>query len=549
LATSNDFKIRPKYIYLEIEQFKELCNANLLSISDKLLELYEKHDLLYPIYRIFRPKDYLQLIYKQRYNYEQPYNNEFEIPDQYEKLAKFEYKDLDRWNSHIFQDFEIALDLGHPLDQAYHRGEEFIIKPSKQTFKDWDEYKVNLHALFDNRIIENVISRARHFYTSWQIYILEEINSNYFYETNRLIEVKNRNDFYWKDLPFSKILLNDWREFFNVLGQYRFKVQLLFEKSMEGIKTGILEGEPLHEYHIKERELAKIYISNHNYESWVNFLKVLCGRYFNYLDKEKIKLSQNIKSEIYSVIDLILFSSNKQYRDILNDVGRHIDGRTFLDMLALEHIYPEYDSHLKRKTSFLLSSSLKKFNENVPEFLKLTENDVEEIMDYALKIGNETIMVSLIQLNKEYFEPSHFGREALFSYIRSLSNAIESWCIILVGRERIVYKKALDILTDNKFSMCCNKLQNKCEKNNLRVNSCNELKIFLNALHEIDMEIEGERHSWIKLLIRSYLIRNYLAHHTRIDPQLMGTTFIEIYNSLTFTIFYAWGKRTSKEIS
>ena len=534
-------KVHPKDIYLEVEEFKKFCNENHVQVSDEILEAYEKHGLIYPVYRLNRPHEYLQIIFEQNHKPLCP-DNIIEVPEQYGSLLQFEYKELVMWPHPELPGFEKALSDGHPLDQAYKRGKEFIIKPSEATFKNWDEYKVVLETEHNGQVIKDQKSTARHYYSPWQIYLLEEANTRHIRRINVLIPLKEGQEYIFNEQPY-RLMLNEWQEHFKTLWEYKFKENLTLEKAFRSVQGNILEGGTLKKFHEDcKNEAIPVYLK-HSYESWINFLRILCGLYFRYQNEEKFKLSLCLKKDVRRVIDLVMLGADKNYKEIIDDVGMVIGGHQYFHIPPLERIYPEYESYLRREALPELQSTLDNYNKIVPDDLKIENKAIDEIIDHAFKIGNETLVVSIIGIKKEYFEPSYFDNEGIWSYIRSLAVAVESWVKEIAHNSD--FRNAIGTLTKNKFGKnlfdtCCDQLQNKLGKTNMKVYSYADLKQFLDELKIIKFGKNSNKLSWMRYLIRAYLIRHYVAHHTKLESELFGSTLIEIYNSLLFLVFYVW---------
>jgi len=533
-SENNKCPIKPKNIYLEIDEFRKLCGECNVSVSERVLESYEKNDLLYPIYRLHRPKEYLQKIFEHKYSPD--HAKAIEVPDEYGSLLKFD-EESDKWKHPIFPEFDKTLKEGHPLDQAYKRGEPFIEKPSKDIFKNWREYEIVLELAYDGSTKKQRSSTAFFYYSPWQIYFVEEANRKHICRINVLMPLGEGEKYVFSE-PAQKLALTEWQDHFKMLWEYRFKENLYFEKALEGSKNNILEGADLKQFHEDCNKVAIGVCSHHPYESWIEFLKVLCELYFDYQKREQYKLSNCLKKDIRGIIDILMYGFGKTYRDVINDVGMILGSRTYFDVSPLERIYPEYESYLKRESKLLLESLLKDYNDEVPNSLKLSNNAIEEIVEQASNSGNETLLISVIGINKEYFSPSYFGDEGIWSYVRSLATAVESWVKGIASNNN--FNNALAILTKGDFDSCCSKLKTKCGKTNLEVNNYADLKQFLTELLVTRLERGGRDLSWMQYIIRAYLIRNYVAHHTRLAPELLGSTLIELYKSLLFLVFYAW---------
>ena len=513
-------------IYLELDRFKKLCNELNVQGSDELLEAYEKHGLIYPIYRINRPKDYLQRIFEQNHGPNR-YKNVIEVPDEYGNLLKFEHEELCRWDHPILPGFDKVLKEGHPLEQTYKRGESFIEKPSKDTYRNWEDYKVILEITINGSSRKTTESTVRHFYSPWQIYLLEEANHRHTRYINVLINLREGEKHILNEQP-QKLLLARSQDYFKLLWDYRFKENLLFTKALKGVNGNILEGKDNENFHNSCEKMAKDICSQYSYTLWMEFLKALCVLYFEYQEREKHRLSKCVKKDIRSIIDISMLGFEKTYIEIINDVGT----------VLVERIYPEYESFLKREAKTLMESVLEDYNKVVPADLKLNKNDVDDIIDHAFSNGNETMLVSVIGINQEYFSPSYFGDEGIWSYVRSLAVAVESWVKTLANETN--FCNAIGTLTKkrfgkNYFHSYCEQLWKELSRSNMEVYRYADLKLFLDKITTIKFN-----YMWMKYLIRAYLTRNYASHHTKLEPELFGSILIELYRSLLFLAFYTW---------
>ncbi len=537
LLEDNKCKISDRDIYLELDKFKKIGGECNVAVSDRLLEAYERHGLLYPSYRIIRPREYLQALFEQHYGSDRC-RNVIEVPDEYGALLKFEHEELRKWHHPICQEFDKALTEGHPLDQAYARGDPFIQRPSKEIYKNWDEYHIVLEITTEGNVIRDTDTLARHFYSPWQIYLLDEANRKYTRRINLLIAPGEGERYNCQEEP-RELELAKWATYFRSLWEYRFKKTLLFAKALEGVQRNILEGTDLERFNNDTGSLASDISAKYSYDLWIKFLQALCELYFDYRKREKYRLSECMRKDIRCLIDLLMHGSGKAYRDLIDAVGMVLGGGTYLHVPPLERIYPEYESFIKREAQPVLASVLMDYNAEGPECLKLSDDGAtDQVIDHAFTSGNETLLVSVIGVNREYFSPSYFGDEGIWSFIRSLSVAVESWVKAIAGQDD--FGKAIGHITKGDFDSCCDKLKKSCGKTNMKVHSYSDLKQFLNALPTTQFKRCGKDLSWMKYIVRAYLIRNYAAHHTRLDPELFGRNLIELYKSLLFLLFYAW---------
>ncbi|WDT74532.1 MAG: hypothetical protein MPW16_14870 [Candidatus Manganitrophus sp.] len=506
-------------IYLEFDDFKKVCRDLKVNARDNWIEEYERHGLLYPCYRVNRPKAYLQRIFEQTHGPGR-FRNVIEAPDEYGTLLKFEYEELDGWHHPFLSGFDKALSEGHPLDQAYHRGEFFIEVPSVDTFKSRNECKVKLEITIKNETLLQTKLIARNFYSPWQIYLLEEANQCHTHIINVLLPLQNK--FQEPQRPS----LAQWQSYFKALWEYRFKEGLLFRKAFENTKGNILEGNSSEQFHDSCKNVANHIGQRYPYESWISFLRRLCDLYFDYLDREKYRLSQCVKQDIIFLIDILMYSYRKSYREIVTDVGMVAGGTRFFHVSPLERIYPEYESFLKREARLFLEFALDDYNKEVPDFLKLDKNAVDEIINEAFTSGNETLLSSIIYINEEHSSQSYFGNEATWSFMRSLAISFESWVKKLESSNS--FSKALASLTGNDFKLCHEQLLNNCGMSGSKVTNYADFNKLLKEVSKINFARNNKNLFWMKHLIRAYLTRNYAAHHTKVESELFGSVLREL---------------------
>lgn len=523
---------------MEIENFTKICAECNVNVSDRLLETYEKYGLLYPSYRIIRPKAYLQDLFDQHHSPDRR-KNAVEVSDKYGNLFKFEHEELGEWHHPIFPEFDSALMEGHPLDQAYTRGESFIQRLSKDAYRSWTEYKVVLETTIEGKPIRKTDMLSRHFYSSWQIYLLEETNRKHIRKINVLMPPRELEK-YIENRP-QKTELGEWEDHFKALWEYRFKENMLLTKFFENAGGNILEGDVAEGFNNSCGEIASQTCSRFLYQSWIGFLQILCALYFDYQKWEKHNLSKCLKRDIRAVIDLLMRGKAKTYRDIIADVGMIIGGATYFHVSPLERIFPEYENYIKREASCFFESVLDDYNNTVPTSLQLTKNAINEMISCAFSSGNEALLVSVIGINKEYFSPSYFGEEGIWSFIRSLAVATESWVKTISGQNS--FKNAIINIATGDFDSCCSMIQSACGKTSMNIHNYSDLKQLLDVMPTTPLVRDGRDLSWMRFIIKAYLIRNYAAHHTQLNPELFGIRLIELYNSLLFLVFYAWKKR------
>ena len=523
-------------LYVEVEKFKEFCEK--LNVDIAYLDTYEKYKLVYPVYRIFRPKEYLQTIFEQQYNNPEQISD---IPEHYLMLFEIEYQILPAWKLYRGAELWDLINKGHPLDQAYAKNNPFVRKPDANSFIHKGNYKVTLIRKDGIKKEDYVV---KDFYSPWQIYLLEEANQKFIRNVNVLEDFEKYkfhwNKSYWKlvQINIDSLSLIKWQDSFVAIWDCRFKENLVLSAITADEKGFfILEGEKGEKFYNERKKIAKNITAKFSYHQWIEFLKQLSDLYYQYKNAEKIKLSECVKKDIRVTIKILMMAFDIEYRKIIEDVGFVWNQKT-RHIPVLEEIIPEWETFLKREAKFYLESILEDYNRVIPSDYQVSKDDIDQIIDYALKKGNETLLVSIIGINKEFFAPSYFDDERVWSYLRSLAVAVESWVKEIAGKGE--FRGSLVSLTRGDFDTACSKLQKICGKTNLKIHSLSDLKHFLQNLRSFSCKKKSRDISWMKYLIRAYLIRNYIVHHTKVSPKLFGSTLIEFYCALIYLVFYTW---------
>src|SRR3972149_10917835 len=185
--------------YLEAKEFVEYCKANNVDASLYILEAYEKIGLLLPIYRFIAPDEYVHALFE--YNHKNSFvpNVPFDIDNKWPEIEALRTA----LRHYSFKPFSLALNHGHPLDYAYQSKNPFLQKPSKEDFKPWEEHKIIAGTIDGHPIKEET---AEHYYTPWQIFVLDELNLMHTIEENYVAKQKKGWGIFNKELQPSKLI-------------------------------------------------------------------------------------------------------------------------------------------------------------------------------------------------------------------------------------------------------------------------------------------------------------------------------------------------------
>lgn len=521
----------PIHKYLKVKEFVNLCfemRVDLGRYPDKLMEAYEQHGLIRPVYRINIPKDYKKLLFNNHALKKEKSN--ISLPEEYADINDFLQYRIVNYHATSPPWIDSTLDEGHPLDWAYKGNKPYIEKPSQETFKTWREFEIVEGILYDEFPQTGRI--AEHYYAQWQVFLFDEADSFFSITINLFLPLKEHNI----DISRDTLSLSKWIENFEVLSEYRFKEQLIFEKFMNQTTNNILEGHLLNDFYAGIKKQAEIVFDKIPEQSWIEFLGKLCETYFLYEKTEKINLSQLLKSYLYAIIDVFLRTSKKTYSELINKV-RMLDGG-----IDLETIFPDEDKEKKRARDYfcLLGDE---FNSLFPSYA-ITDTEIDEIIEQSIKNGYGALLTSVININRELKKDGLFKYENIWNcYIGSLATAIETF-----GREKFPgTKKLSDCIckANGKSQALRQQLDDYLGKNGFEktITDASDLTEFLK---KFDIITNSAKYNLsvpnnlldLKFFLISNLTRNFVNHTAFIDKELFGSRFIEIYKSLIFTLFY-----------
>ncbi len=528
----------PIHKYLKAEEFTELCSEMRVYLGrypDKLLEAYEKHGLIRPVYRLNIAEDYKKLLF--RYNHaKENEKSTISLPEEHKDIHDFLQDRLGNYHVTYPPWIDRTLEEGHPLDWAYKGNKSYIEKPSQETFRHWREFEIVEGILYDNPQPGRI---AEHYYAHWQVFLFEEADRCFSITLNPFLLSQS------SDISFKKttLSLSQWTQEFEILAEYQFDKQLYFEKYMNQTSNNLLEGELLEEYHKKlNKQVGTIFIQILE-ERWIEFLKKLCETFILYEELERIRLSKFLKSYIYAIVELFLKSTKLSYPQIVDKVGNIIGGEKYFYRLPLEMILPDEEREKREQAKNYISSLKDKYNSLFPEEI-ISDADVCNIIEEADRQGNDTLLTKVIEIEKEWWEDNIFRHEKIWSHIRSLVTAVETFSRAIFPTKNDLYNcineslkgqyESLKQPFDNYFKGSVIKTNNPSEfleKLDIIIKTPNNIKIQNDLIN-------------LKFLLIANLIRNFVSHSSKIDVKLFGSRFFMIYQSLIFSIFYLFKNKT-----
>lgn len=519
--------------YLEAKEFVEYCKANNVDASLYILEAYEKIGLLLPIYRFIAPDEYVHALFE--YNHKNSFvpNVPFDIDNKWPEIEALRTA----LRHYSFKPFSLALNHGHPLYYAYQSKNPFLQKPSKEDFKPWEEHKIIAGTIDGHPIKEET---AEHYYTPWQIFVLDELNLMHTIEENYATKQKKGWGIFKQELHPSK--LASFYEYFQTISNFVMTESLIRLDITFDLKCSVIEGELYKQLRGRIAEQAKKEYEKHSYSEWIMFIRKLVELFTEYNEREKLKLVDELKRFITSTINMLMDATKKSFEEIKNDYDGRFKGlrcqcRDEGIMIypgELERIYPDEVKEAKERARWSFESQIKQFNETLPDNLKIEEKIIDVLIDNIIESGHHLLLSHLHEVEKLWFNHSPHWESSIWAHLRSFAVSIES-----IGQEWYGQRYLTNILK-NAFKEYTN-LKDSIGKGITDAKTLSEYKQNFDKISEYKKK--GIHGICGYHLVSANLTRNYFSHKIKSEPDMLGSMFIEVYKDLLFTLISLFVKK------
>lgn len=523
--------------YVEAKEFVEYCKANNVDASLYMLEAYEKVGLLLPIYRLIAPNEYVRTLFE--CNHRNPFdpNVPFDIDGKWEAIEQLRTA-LSHYSLKPLPQFSFALIHGHPLDYAYQSKNLFLQKPSEKDFKPWEEYKIVAGTINGHTFKEE---KAEHYYASWQIFVLDELNRTHTIEENYATKQKKGWGIFKKELQPTKLI--SFFEYFQTISNFEMMESLIWHDITSDVRNMVIEGELYKQLKTRTAEQAKREYEKYPYSEWIKFIRKLVELYTGYTEREKIKLADECKRFLTSTINMIMDATKKSFEEIKGDYDGRFKGirstcreeDIFIYPGELERIYPDEVKKAKERARWSLESQIKQFNKTLPDNLKIEETITDALIDNIIESGHHLLLSHLHEIEKLWFNHSPHWESSIWAHLRSLAVSIES-----IGQEWFEERYLYNILK-KAFGGKYTNLRDSIGKTITAAETPSDYKQKLDKI----LEHRGKSRSGIcgHHLVTANLTRNYFAHKVKFEPDMLGSLFIEVYESLLLTLISLFAKK------
>lgn len=526
--------------YLKVDEFVNYCKKCNVDVSISVLESYERVGLLFPIYRIVVPDEYVRAVFG--YKYRTPYdpNTPFDIDGKWQGINEL-VDALSTYRSPRTPYFEQVLKNGHPLDYAYTCKNRFLSKPALDSFKPWKEYKIVAGTIDGYPIQEDTVE---HYYSPWQIFVVDELNGTHTILENYVAGVRQGWGILNKEISPSKLL--EYSELFQTVSNFRMIESLIWFDMTFDLKKSSIEGELLEKILKGVETVAKKEYEKHVHTEWIKFIRKLVELYTKYLEEEKIKLSNELKSFLLSSSNMIMYDTQKSFEEISDEYdGRFkgirmqcLENNIIIYPGKLDKIFPDELKQSKEWSLWIVEVYINKLNKTLHDDAKIDAKVKEELIDNIIGCGHEIILSHLHELQKLWFNREPHWRSSIWGHIRSLVVSIES-----IGHEWYGQNRLGNIL-EYAFKKEYTDLIDSIDKGVTNAVTFDEYVQKLTKI--LEHRKKGARGICGHHLVVTHLTRNFVSHKGGFEKQVPASLFVEVYRSLIFTLISLFIKKTFK---
>ena len=410
--------------YAEVSLFVGYCRDLNVDTDRDELEHYEKMGAMLPVARVVYPDEYVIQRDQNQWNGVTAWDGAGQWPELDRLLER-------RWSYKEMSDEELV----HCFDREMESGDNpYLLRPELAEFRPWSEYSVDVTDGHGNNIKRTT---AEHYYSYWQVHQLSLIQQYPdLYRNAGLIERIPQEDSLRKFLPRAPkkdyfVDFSGMRRRFDALSFWITLYDRERDRAFAGV-AGVAGVRRLGDAQatayrtklthragqIKERfQLTP--------EDLYGFLHKLIELLEGYEHKERYKLAEALKNDIFAWENLIMLTTGETREDVAEELGRAniYDKRTFrhLDVRSKER---DYALDLLKSVSADCGSALRQLGDSQ---WSIAEADVNELLNYCEQEGLGLFMTALSGMvaigDEEYRQISR--RVQRYTNLKNVLNSYE----------------------------------------------------------------------------------------------------------------------------
>ncbi|MCK4739540.1 MAG: hypothetical protein KAT46_06290 [Deltaproteobacteria bacterium] len=515
--------------FMEHERFLKYCKANHVRAPHDSLEKYEKNGLLYPCVRVLSPRELLRRIF--RADYSKKYPGQYNVRKEWLPLVDLDKK-ISMAGLLIGDELIEAIEFGHPLERAIESKNVFLFDFKKHKFKAWKSYKVIEGESGGVKLFK---SRAKHYYSPWKIFHLDDLGILNTVKSNRVTGVKSGWGAISQEIYSTK--LTEFDCFFKVVASFSYRRSLLRGDYNTNSKRRRVDRDKLAKVCVA---VAKDLTEGGTYKEWVRFLRKLIEIHELYRSEEKILLSLEAKAWIVRTVILLRNAKKISFEQICDDVSGFLKGKSRLgngleDGVVihpgrLEEMFPDETYDVEENIGWMLEGAFEHFNKSLSKDEHLPSGLWKDLLDELKHEPTGTVLHPIRKMHATYFGDELWRDDELWDAITRLTIVIEEY-----GGKWIGKKKKLDGIFKTFFKSEYEKLQRQVGGN---VKDASDTKEFLEKLKKIQTSNGGSfgKRCGGHILV-TCLVRNFSAHGGRLKGKHLSENLEVLYHFLLGTFF------------
>ena len=506
--------------FLTAGNFVSHCRELNVRVRKEELEHYEKSGVMFPVVRRIYPDEYIVEQAKIRFS------GGFEAAD------TTRWPELQRLKERLWLfPFPEGLDglgdeeLVHCFDREIDAN-PYLTRPNAETFKAWNEYRVQIPDIYNGELRETT---AEHYYSYWQVHQLYCIQNSRSPNAKYLADFKGMHRYFDALSFWMTIYLRERGRTFAVVNEVN-GFRRLSDSQSEDFQTRL-------------KALAGTVLSRFNFCSndLYGFLRRLIELYEAYLQDERYKLAEDLKSDIGYLSDLIELTTGANRKQIEGELN-HYDARTFrhLDEVNKER---DYAVSVMKRVASKCASDLQKYDPN----WSFSESEINDLLDYCEQEGLGLLRTALSGM-LAIGDDEHRLKYRRTTRYTNMKNILSSYEYLLkslgdkanLGIEgKTLTRLVKKVMVNENWISCFNA---RSENNNNLLSAKNTTE-FINNLVTImnDSQLSNSAKGfWARTFLFALSARNGTVHFYPDEDKYYGDLFGEMLNTSVIAMFYTW---------
>ena len=537
--------------YGHVDSFIRYCRGLGVETERDELEYYEKTGAMLPVARVVYPNEY---VIKRDQSFWSG-DTDWDGADQWPDLGRL---------SERFGPFPFGYDgltdkeLIHCFDREMDAGDNpYLSRPDLADFRPWSDYRVPVQDRQGDNILRPTVE---HYYSHWQVHQLYWIQeSPDLYKNATLIECIPEDDPARRFLPrapkverlidfdskrHSFDAVSFWitvysrernRTFASIPKSNGFQRLDHVQAATYKTRLTVLAGEVTQRFQLTQEDLYR-------------FLRQLMELVREYEQKERYRLVEALKRDIWAWERLLMLSTGKTRDEVAEELGKGSihDKRSFrhLDILTKERDYAlEFLNHVSEDCA----NDLQQLGHTQWSF---EESDVVDLLSYCEQEGLGlfiTAMSGMVAISDEEYR-RNFRRVQMYSNLKNVLNSYEYllkgiWQAtgLTTGSETLT-RLVNEIMQRESWHSLFNLKKHHPQTQKYLLSAGNTQDFLANMTTLMtDKQLNGSQQGyWAQKFLVLCLARNMTVHTYPSEDSYYGDLFGPMLDSAIIATFYTW---------